>query len=188
MAYNKVDYEDVRVPLGDWPGTLKEELGGTALPVIAFQDGSKYNQAQTIMRYLGMKTGCYPTDPAVAYDNDRICEDWNDYIGGFGGVFFKKPEDRPEAAAAIWTKAEAFAESLRPFLEKKTTGFLFGDKPMTADFWVGNLCVTYGMNFDLFGEAPIKAFFAKYPWLEAYGKRFYAANKAYLDSRPKCPF
>ena len=35
-----------------------------------------------------MKTGCYPTDPAVAYDNDKICEDWNDYINVLGGVAF----------------------------------------------------------------------------------------------------
>ena len=33
--YN-VDYEDIRVELGDWPGQLKEQLGGTALPVIEF--------------------------------------------------------------------------------------------------------------------------------------------------------
>ena len=88
MNYKNVDHQDCRVPFNEWPGTLKEELGGTALPVIKFQDGRKFNQAQSIMRYIGMKTGCYPTDPAVAYDNDRICEDWNDYINVLGGVFF----------------------------------------------------------------------------------------------------
>ena len=88
MNYKKVDHEDVRVQLAEWPGTLKDQLGGTALPVIEFPDGRKFNQAQSIMRFVGMKTGCYPTDPAVAYDNDRICEDWNDYINVLGGIAF----------------------------------------------------------------------------------------------------
>ena len=44
LGYKNVDYEDVRVNLADWPGTLKEQLGGTAMPVIEFQDGRKFNQ------------------------------------------------------------------------------------------------------------------------------------------------
>ena len=44
LGKHNCDYEDVRVGLQDWPGTLKEQLGGTAMPVIEFQDGRKFNQ------------------------------------------------------------------------------------------------------------------------------------------------
>ena len=136
-----------------------------------------------------MKTGHYPTDPAVAYDNDKICEDWNDHINNFGGcAFIQEKEPREAAAASAFEKCEAFIKSVAPFLEKKTTGFLFGDKLMTADFMVGNIYVSHCMLPDNYGQDTIDKFLAKYPWFAAYGKRFAAENKAYLDKRPKCPF
>ena len=53
LGYKNVDYEDVRVPMGEWPGEWKAKVGGTGMPVIEFEDGRKFNQAQTIMRWCG---------------------------------------------------------------------------------------------------------------------------------------
>ena len=85
-------------------------------------------------------------------------------------------------------KVCTFIDSLKPFLEKKTSGFLFGDKLMMADFMVGNLCVSHLMLEDLYGKDTLDMIKQKYPWLVAYGMRFFEANKAYLEKRPKCPF
>ena len=189
MNYKSLDFEDCRVEFSQWPGTLKEELGGTGMPVIVFQDGRKFNQFQAIHRYIAMKCGLYPTDPAMAYDNDRICEDWNDYIDMFAAPSSaKSPEEKAELSKTAFMKVCTFIDSLKPFLENKTSGFLFGDKLMSADFMVGMFFTTQCMNPDMFGQDVIDMFLAKYPWFVAYGKRFAAENKAYLDSRPKCPF
>ena len=133
-------------------------------------------------------TGHYPTDPAVAYDNDRICEDWNDLIGPFGDVYFKKAEDRPALVKDIFSKAAKLIESLKPFLENKTSGFLFGDKPMTADFWMANLyCTHLVQTAELFGKDAIDGLLAPFPWFKAYGERCMVEFKSYLESRPVRP-
>merc|ERR1712046_43913 len=187
MGYKKLDYEDVRVKMEDW-ATVKPTHGNTGMPIIEFEDGRRFNQAQTLMRWVGMKTGHYPTDPTVAFDNDRICEDWNDLIGPFGGCYFSKDEVRKEKVKVAFEKAGAFVETLKPFLEGKTSGFLFGATPYTADFWVGNFCVTYLTNTDVYTKETIDAFYAKYPWFKAYSDRIHAEFKDYLATRPKCPF
>ena len=140
------------------------------------------------MRWVGMKTGHYPTDPTVAFDNDRICEDWNDLIGPMGGVFFSKDQARIDKKVAAFEKVEKFIKTLQPFLEGKNSGFLFGATPYTADFWVGNLCVTYLTNADVYTQESIDELYGKFPWFKAYADRFAAEVKDYLDSRPKTPF
>ena len=96
------------------------------------------------MRYLAMKLGHFPTDPAVAYDNDRISEDWNDYVNVFGAAGFEQdPAKKRELSIAAFDKVCKLIETLRPFLEGKTSGFLFGDKLMSADFWMGNIYVSH---------------------------------------------
>ena len=104
-----------------------------------------------------------------------------------GSVFFAKPEDKEAKKAAAFEKLGKFVESLEPFLKGKTSGFLFGSTMYTADYWVGNCCVTYLTNTDLYTKETIDAFYAKYPWFKAYGDRVMAECKDYLMSRPKCP-
>ena len=139
------------------------------------------------MRLLAQKSGAYPTDPAVAYDNDKVCEDWNDYINVFGGISFMPAEKQREGAMEAFKKVEKFIESIKPFLENKTSGFLFGDKLMSADFWVGNFYVSICLKPALYGEDVVNAFLQKYPWFVAYGKRYADENKEYLSKRPNCP-
>ena len=71
------------------------------------------------MRWIGLKTGHYPEDPVVSFENDRICEDWNDLIAPMGGVYFAKDQDRIDKCKAAFEKLEKFVESLEPFLKQK---------------------------------------------------------------------
>ena len=71
-------------------------------------------------------------------------------IGPMGGCFFAKEDERSAKITAAFEKLDKFVATLQPFLEGKTSGFLFGATPYTADFWVGNLCVTYLDNVDLY--------------------------------------
>ena len=69
------------------------------MPVIEFPDGRKFNCAMAVMHYLGMITGTYPNDPTIAYDNDRITEDFNDMLFDMDKVFYKKnDQDRIDTA------------------------------------------------------------------------------------------
>ena len=108
-------------------------------------------------------------------------------IGPLGGVGFAKPEEKAEKAKAAMEKCVPFIESLKPFLEGKTQGFLFGATPYSADFMVGNFYVTNLLNVDMFGQENLDMFHTKFPWLKSYGERFMELCKNYFDNRPKCP-
>ena len=73
------------------------------------------------------------------------------------------------------------------FAEKKTD-FLFGDKPVTADFLIGGIYVNYITNPNVgYGKEQYAAAIANYPNYKAYGDRYAALLGSYLTSRPPAP-
>jgi glutathione S-transferase len=88
---------------------------------------------------------------------------------------------------------EIFDKVLPGFMEKIADAlaleqFICGAELTIADFWVAGLYVNL-MNNPIVGFAPERWAKAKedYPAYAAYGERFTAANKEYLDSRPARP-
>lgn len=69
--------------------------------------------------------------------------------------------------------------------------FIASDKLSIADFWVGGIYVSLFDNPNgnvIYSRDEWAKCMAKYPNYCAYGKRFYEANKTYLDKRNKeCP-
>ena len=72
------------------------------------------------------------------------------------------------------------------FADKKTA-FLFGDKPVVADFLIAGIYVNFILNENIgFGREQWVASVANYPNYIAYGKRLEALLGSYLTDRPKC--
>ena len=73
-------------------------------------------------------------------------------------------------------------------LAEVNTPFLFGDKPMTADFLIAGLYLNYITNHMVgFGKEQWAASINDYPHFKAYGERMANLLADYLASRPKYP-
>ena len=88
-----VDFEDIRIPFGtpDWDN-LKPSFNNMSLPILERPDGTYFNQAKTVLRYLGVKYGYYPTDPVEAYEVDKVTDDYYDNFNTYTAGFLVPPE------------------------------------------------------------------------------------------------
>ena len=64
---------------------------------------------------------------------------------------------------------------------------MVGDKLTCADFWIGGLYTNYANNPNCYTPERWAALLNDFPAFKAYGERFAAENKAWLDSRIQCP-
>ena len=79
-----------------------------------------------------------------------------------------------------------FLEHYEKVFADKKTAFLFGDKPVVADFLVAGIYVNFILNENIgFGREQWVASVANYPNYVAYGKRLEALLGSYLAERPK---
>ena len=65
--------------------------------------------------------------------------------------------------------------------------WLLGDKISLVDFFWGNLYSQWFARPDIYDKEKFDALAEQHPKFKAYGERFIAANKSYLDTRPKVP-
>ena len=75
LNHAKVEFEDVRVARDDWPKYKADhidELEFGQVPVL-YDGGKQLNQSASILRYLSVKYGYYPTD---AYEQWRV-DSWD---------------------------------------------------------------------------------------------------------------
>ena len=45
------------------------------------EDGTRMTQSTAIIRFLGKQHGYYPEDAKVAFEVDRVIDDFNDILG-----------------------------------------------------------------------------------------------------------
>lgn len=186
LTHAGVDFEDKIISFEDWP-KWKPEMPGGVLPVLEFTTVERRGQTLSILRYLGIKFGYYPTDHDDAWCCDSLMDGLNDILPKIYGPFLAKPEDREAMYPALFDDAlPKLLDICEQRLEGKT--YLCGDKLSIADFFIGGIYTNYITN-DSVGFAKEKWQVAadKYPNYKAYGARFAEANKKRLDNRPAYP-
>ena len=184
-----IEYDDIFIDFQDW-GEWKPKLNYNPLPLCVFPDGREFNQAQTLMRYFGVKYGYYPEgDLHKQYECDMICDSFYELLKPLAEpVWDKEPMRRKGKIYKM------IYEHLIPFI--KIIEFKLSDqhwlvtkKKMTiADFWVGGMYVNYIANPKAYGRVEFGELLEKYPQLRAYGERFKYENHRYLEIRPKRAF
>jgi glutathione S-transferase len=90
MYLGGVEFEDRRIPLGEWPG-LRDEMPFHALPVLEV-DGRPLSQSNAITRYVGRFAGLYPADPWQAAICDEVMDAVEDIVTRVVATFFIEDE------------------------------------------------------------------------------------------------
>ena len=71
LSIGGLEFEDHRIQFADWPATKPTTPWG-AVPVLEW-DGKILSQSNSINRFIGKKTGLYPTDDWEAAKCDEVC-------------------------------------------------------------------------------------------------------------------
>ena len=98
-----------------------------------------------------MKYGYYHADNLEnAYQVDKICNDYYDIMSQVAAPTLVKGQQREEMLQ------ELFGDVLPKFIEslkhRMKNGWLVANKLTIADFWVGNLYVSYATNKYAYGR------------------------------------
>ena len=145
LSHAKVDFTDRVIEMSEWRDIKKNEMGGGQVPAfdITNADGttSRMTQSTSILRYLGKVHGYYPEDAKVAYEVDRVMDDFNDILGLIYKPHFDKNLDSTDIFEKILPKYLKTIED-----RCATNEFMVGDKMTIADFWVGQLYTNYLTN------------------------------------------
>jgi len=185
LAHAKADWEDCIMQ--DW-ANQKPNFPGGAMPCLELKDGTKLGQSAAIGNYLGRKLGYLSSDPLQAYENDAIIQYLMDRYEGIilpaYGTFKDEAEQKEKQVKAIEEEFPKLMTNLDEWL--KEDKFLLGDKLSVCDFFVGSfylaMCVNpkgrYGVE-----DGKWAKILKKYPKFKAYGERFRAENKEYVESK-----
>ena len=100
LNHAKVEFEDVRHQMQDWPKLKQEsDFEFAQLPVLYVTDEStgkvkQYNQTLSILRFLGKRYGYQPEDADEAWIVDSTMDATNDVINTLARAFWEKDEER----------------------------------------------------------------------------------------------
>ena len=157
------------------------------MPALKLEDGSIIGESMNILRMLAQKHGFYPEDPLEAAQVDEYLDAFDGVIPKFAGPFFMPENQRETGSAELFsTIAPTFLKALDGAFSKG--GFMVGDKLTAADFVIGGLYTNYFNNQNVgYCKDKFEAVRDAHPNFKAYGDRFTAEMKSYLDSRPSCP-
>ena len=192
LAHGKADWEDFHVGSeteNKWEDVKPKMPYPHQVPVLELADGTMLTQTCAIARFVARKFGYYPDDALLA----ARCDEFVDNTYNEEKVFMKtlkpafmKPGDERDAAIKA-TFEEALPELMKrvePLL--KDEGFLFGDKPLLPDFFLGsfywNLVENPKTRFGV-EDGKWAKFREENPKLVAYAARFKASMGDYIDKR-----
>lgn len=138
-----IDFEDRRIPFGDWPA-VKSETPYGGIPVLEV-DGDVVAQSNGINRFVGKLAGLYPEDPWQAALCDEIMDAVEDVVVQVVATFSVK--DRKELEAKRKKLADGpirfYAERLQKRLEAHGGRYFADDRLTVADLkvflWVKHL-------------------------------------------------
>jgi glutathione S-transferase len=146
-TYGKMAFEDVRIN-GEQFAALKEsgKLKYGQVPAFEAAEGQVITQSASIMRYVGKKTGLYPTDDIAAALVDSIIDQEADLFAGLGVTIYKERFgfDFLNQQPALVMQAREFLnnttlprhlQALNRLMEASTTGWIANTpEPSIADF------------------------------------------------------
>ena len=186
LAHAKADWED-KIVSGDSWKELKPSVPGGQIPALTLADGKMIVQSVAMARFVAKKFGYYPTDDVQALEVDMIIDstycDKDVFMKIMGPNFAKEEEKEAKIKAAFEEGLPALLKVIDPYLGD---GWLVGDKLSLADFFIGATYVNCMTNPKArFGveDGKWKAWLEANPKFDAYGKRFAAELKDYLDNR-----
>ena len=190
LTHAKIPYEDVRFDIADWP-SYKEKFEFKQMPAMEITDAdgkvTMYTQSISILRYLSLKNGYYPTDDAeLAWEIDSALAAVYDMGTGLSKILWERdPEQRVKNKAEFLNGVYPVTlKALSNRLAKNGTKFLAADKITTADFLFGNFVVSFIYN-DLrekMGEVDdFKVIYEQFEPLVNYAETIKAEFAAYLE-------
>ena len=138
------------------------------------EDGTRMTQSTAILRYLGKLHGYYPEDAKVAYEIDRVIDDFNDILSLIYKPHFVKDQDTGPIFEKILPN---YLKVIEERCKACTTKFLFGDKVTIADFAIGQLYTNYLNNDKIsFEVEKWTAVRDQFPAFKKFGETFAAEN------------
>merc|ERR1739838_112058 len=192
LSHAGADWENMIMT--DFPAQ-KPNFPGGQLPCLELADGTKMSQSAAIGNYLGHKFGYIPTDPLKAYESDAIVQYLEDRYKGIIWPGYPRLMYKDEAELEVY-REKVFTEEfpkLMKNLDKWLQGdaFLLGKKLSVCDFFVGSFYLAMCVNpMCRYGVADGKwaKILEQYPKFRAYGERFRAENKKWIDVRKEFSF
>jgi len=188
---NKVAFEDIRVPAGDWfGGDAKQKINPPfgALPFLE-KDGKKYSDSGAILRYLCQTFGNYPTNTMDIYRTEMVADYIEDFFKAFVPIIFEQhPEKKQALIHEYYTKkVPDYMSKLNTLLkENKNHRYFVADKLTLGDFAVLGFISVHCYTPEL--AALTKEGFIGAPELTAYWVYHQETFKDYLATRPKSAF
>ena len=183
LNHKGVAFEENVVTFAVWP-EQKASMVGKFLPNIELDDGTKFAQSSSMLRYLGRTHGYYSEDALEALNIDMVSEFAGDVLSVIYKPHFAKEEDRPAMVKGI--VEESLPKLLEVIADRLAAGsWMVGGRLTIADFMVGQIYTNYLANPHIvYGKEEFAAFLEANPTFKAFGERFALENKAHLDSRP----
>ena len=87
LAHANADWADNKFGFDTW-GALKPTMPNQQVPCLELANGKKYGQSNSILRFVGMKHGYYPTDPVQAAEADTLCDTYLDFFQKIPSIYF----------------------------------------------------------------------------------------------------
>ncbi len=149
-------------------------------------------QTNSILRFLGVKHGYYPTDAFEAYRADSFVDALNDLVNQLTNVKWEADADKQkELFMAVFT------ETLPKFLtvcEARLSSnsnplFLVGESLTIADFAYAGLIFNIFYNDENDKAVLFRSVFERFPLQKAYAENLQTnVFKEYLENRPKSSY
>jgi glutathione S-transferase len=138
FAYGGVDFEDVRMK---GPDLMAARAAGSVTPPFSQfpyleVDGVSIGQSCSILRFVGKRTGLYPSEDVAAAKVDSVVDQIGDAATAAYGVLFSKVSDEEKAAQkeeVMKNKLPALFKGIVNYINASAGPFVFGAEPTIAD-------------------------------------------------------
>ena len=192
LSHAKAPWENAYYDFGE--GLAQAKASGNLefgqLPVL--QVGEKfYSQSISILRYIGLKYGYYPTDnPEACWAIDSTIDSLVDVNNAHYKAEFSDQAAKPELLKAFFgtTLTQWLTAINKRLLANSSKQFIVGDKITIADFALAAWVYSIYLNDLSVARDSVIPIMANLPELDAYFRVLGEHLKEYLETRPKCPW
>ena len=191
LAHAKVQYEDCRIGMNDWPAYKAEnELPNGQVPVWV-QNGEMFAESLAILRLVGKQFGYYPAEYDEQWQADALTDYVNDFIKTFVEIVFVEKKHDEEGQQRYKDALDKMCSHLEKHLAHGKD-FLVGDKLTIADFHVASIVFAHVFNESYIAGAAFtdkgKAVVASHSKFASYIERIRQQLAHYLETRSAAPF
>ena len=192
LSHAKAPYENVYYSFGEDMAKLKASgnLEFGQVPALEI-DGKFYSQSVSILRFIGLKYGYYPTDNAeVSWAIDSTIDSLGDVMNAFYKAAFADEATKPELFKTFFgtTLPQWFTAINKRLLANSSKNFIVGDKITIADFALAGFIYSLYLNELSQAKDTVGGIIANFPELDAYFKGLGEPLKEYLATRPQRPW